>query len=72
MMSERVKVGQVDQLAPGKGKLVKAKGHEIALFNVDGSFTPLVTVALTALAPWPKGVCLVRLSPVRGTALNSM
>ncbi|MBI1882424.1 MAG: Rieske 2Fe-2S domain-containing protein [Chloroflexi bacterium] len=37
-MSERIKVAQTDQLAPGRGKLVKAKGREIALFNVDGSF----------------------------------
>jgi nitrite reductase/ring-hydroxylating ferredoxin subunit len=37
-MSEHIKVAHTDQIPPGKGKLVKAKGHEIALFNVDGSF----------------------------------
>ena len=37
-MSERIKIAQTDHLAPGKGRLIKAKGHEIALFNVDGSF----------------------------------
>lgn len=37
-MSESVKVAQTHQLPPGKGLLVKAKGHEIALFNVEGEF----------------------------------
>lgn len=37
-MSERIKVAQTDQLAPGRSKLIKAKGREIALFNVAGSF----------------------------------
>lgn len=37
-MSEYVKVAHTDQLPPGKGMLVKVKGLEIALFNVDGVF----------------------------------
>jgi nitrite reductase/ring-hydroxylating ferredoxin subunit len=37
-MSERIKIAQTDQVAPGKGKSVKAQGREVALFNVDGSF----------------------------------
>ena len=37
-MSEFIKVAEVHQVAPGRGMLVKAKGREIALFNVDGNF----------------------------------
>jgi nitrite reductase/ring-hydroxylating ferredoxin subunit len=37
-MSEHIKVAQIDQLAPGKGLMVKVKGREVALFNIEGSF----------------------------------
>lgn len=37
-MSEQIKVAETNQVVPGKGMLVKAKGVDIALFNVDGKF----------------------------------
>jgi nitrite reductase/ring-hydroxylating ferredoxin subunit len=37
-MSQRIKVAQTDQVAPGQRKLIRAKGHEIALFNLKGTF----------------------------------
>lgn len=36
-MSERIKVATVNQLGPGQRKLIKVRGKEIVLFNVDGS-----------------------------------
>ena len=37
-MAESIKVAQIDDLAPGSGKVVQMHGRDIALFNVDGSF----------------------------------
>ena len=37
-MSELVKVAQLNQLGRSQRKLVTAKGREIALFNLEGSF----------------------------------
>jgi nitrite reductase/ring-hydroxylating ferredoxin subunit len=37
-MADFVKVAKTDELGPGQGRLVEAKGKEIALFNVDGKF----------------------------------
>ena len=39
-MSRHV-VATVDEIAPGKSKLVTVKGREIGLFNVNGSFYAL-------------------------------
>ena len=39
-MSRHV-VATVDEIAPGKSKLVTVKGREIGVFNVDGSFYAL-------------------------------
>jgi nitrite reductase/ring-hydroxylating ferredoxin subunit len=36
-MSERVKVAETSQLAAGQRMLVKVRGNEIALFNVEGT-----------------------------------
>jgi len=36
-MSELVKVAQLNQLGRGQRKLVTAKEHEIALFNLEGT-----------------------------------
>jgi nitrite reductase (NADH) small subunit/3-phenylpropionate/trans-cinnamate dioxygenase ferredoxin subunit len=55
MMGERVKVGQVDQFAPGKGRLVKVKGYEIALFNVDGSFYAISNSCPHSTGPLAEG-----------------
>ena len=37
-MSELIKVAQLGQLGPGQRKLVTAKGCNIALFNLEGTF----------------------------------
>ena len=37
-MSKLVRVARVKDLAPGHGKMIKAQGRDIALFNVDGTF----------------------------------
>lgn len=37
-MSEYIKVAETHQLSPGRGMRVKARGREIALFNVEGQF----------------------------------
>jgi len=37
-MAEFVKVAQVRDIPPGRGKAVEAGGRKIALFNVDGTF----------------------------------
>jgi nitrite reductase (NADH) small subunit len=37
-MARLVKVAEVDELAPGQGKLVQVDGRDIALFNVNGAY----------------------------------
>ena len=37
-MSELFTVASTDELTPGKGLVAEAKGKEIAVFNVDGTF----------------------------------
>ena len=37
-MGKLVKVAAASELLPGEGKVVKADGVDVALFNVDGSF----------------------------------
>ncbi len=36
-MARLIKVGEVDDLKPGQGKLVQVDGRDIALFNVNGA-----------------------------------
>ena len=37
-MSKMVKVAQTSNLSPGTGKVVRADGRNLALFNVEGTF----------------------------------
>ena len=37
-MADFVRVAKTSELEPGQGRLVEAKGKQIALFNVDGKF----------------------------------
>jgi len=37
-MADFVRVAKTNELEPGQGRLVEAKGKQIALFNVDGKF----------------------------------
>jgi len=43
-MGQLYKVGTVRDLAPGEGKVVEVGGHEVALFNVNGTFYALNNV----------------------------
>lgn len=54
-MSELVEVSQVDELAPGHGKLVRVKGHDIALFNVEGAFYAIGNSCPHSRGPLAKG-----------------
>ena len=54
-MNERIKVAQTDQLAPGRSKLIKAKGREIALFNVAGSFYAIANSCPHSTGPLVEG-----------------
>jgi nitrite reductase/ring-hydroxylating ferredoxin subunit len=54
-MSERIKVAQIEQLAPGKGKLVRAKGHDIALFNIEGLFYAIGNSCSHSTGPLAEG-----------------
>lgn len=54
-MSQRIKVAQIDQPAPGKGKLVRVKGHEIALFNVNGSYYAINNSCTHSTGPLAEG-----------------
>lgn len=54
-MSEHIKVAQIDQLPPGKGLLVKVKGREVALFNIDGSFYALSNSCSHSTGPLAEG-----------------
>jgi nitrite reductase (NADH) small subunit/3-phenylpropionate/trans-cinnamate dioxygenase ferredoxin subunit len=37
-MSTRIKIAEAAQVTPGQRKLIKLKGKEIALFNIEGTF----------------------------------
>lgn len=37
-MADFVRVAKTNELEPGQGRLVEAKGKQIALFDVDGKF----------------------------------
>lgn len=54
-MSEHVKVAQIDQLSPGKGLLVKVKGREVALFNVDGFYYAISNSCPHSTGPLAEG-----------------
>ena len=34
----RVRIGQTGDVPAGEGRVIEAKGHTLALFNVDGTF----------------------------------
>ncbi len=49
-MARLIKVGEVNDLAPGQGKLVQVDGTDIALFNVNGTY-----YAVEAICPHEQG-----------------
>lgn len=40
-MPQKIKVAETYQLAPGRGHIVRVKGRDIALFQIDGAFYAL-------------------------------
>jgi nitrite reductase (NADH) small subunit/3-phenylpropionate/trans-cinnamate dioxygenase ferredoxin subunit len=54
-MGERVKVAEANQIAPGQRKLVKVKGHEIALFNIEGNFYAIANRCPHSTGPLVEG-----------------
>lgn len=54
-MTEFVKVGKTDEVAPGQAKLVEAAGKEIALFNVAGTFHAIDNICTHAGGPLCEG-----------------
>jgi NAD(P)H-dependent nitrite reductase small subunit len=49
-MARRVRVAALDELQPGRGKLVQVEGRQIALFKVDGGVR-----AISAVCPHEGG-----------------
>ncbi len=49
-MARLIKVGEVDDLKPGQGRLVQVDGRDIALFNVNGTY-----YAVDAICPHEEG-----------------
>lgn len=49
-MARLIKVGEIDELTPGQGKLVQVDGQDIALFNVNGTY-----YAMGAVCPHEEG-----------------
>ena len=49
------RVGNVNDFAPGLGKLVEAEGNQIALFNVDGTLYAINDVCSHAGGPLSEG-----------------
>ncbi len=37
-MANLIEVAKTNEIIPGEGKLIEVEGHEIALFNCDGSY----------------------------------
>ena len=37
-MASLIEVAKTNEIEPGAGKLIEIEGHEIALFNCDGSY----------------------------------
>jgi nitrite reductase/ring-hydroxylating ferredoxin subunit len=37
-MANLIEVAKTDEINPGEGKLIEVEGHEIALFNCEGSY----------------------------------
>lgn len=54
-MAKVVKVAGVNDLSPGRGKVVHAEGQDIALFNVDGTFHAIHNTCLHRGGPLGDG-----------------
>jgi nitrite reductase/ring-hydroxylating ferredoxin subunit len=54
-MSEQIEVPPAEQPVPGQRKLIRAKGKEIALFNIDGAFYAIDNRCPHSTGPLVKG-----------------
>jgi len=54
-MSESIKVAKTTELAPGQRKLVRAKGHQIALFNLEGAIYAIDNICPHSTGPLVEG-----------------
>ncbi|HEY7587335.1 MAG TPA: Rieske 2Fe-2S domain-containing protein [Thermoplasmata archaeon] len=55
-MNAFVRVADVSEVPPGRGKVVVVQGHPVALFNVDGAFFAVSNVCLHRGGPIGEGV----------------
>ena len=55
-MTRRIRVGTVNELAAGQGKLVQIDGQRIALFNVNGTYHATDAVCPHEDGPLHEGV----------------
>ena len=54
-MAEFVKVASVDAVKPGTGTVSEVNGHQIALFNVEGTFHAIDNVCVHRGGPLGEG-----------------
>ena len=54
-MATLTKVAEVQDLAPGAGKVIQAEGKTLALFNVDGTFYAIDNTCLHRGGPLGEG-----------------
>lgn len=54
-MSQEIKVSNAAQLMPGQKKLIRAKGKEVALFNIEGTFYAINNICPHSTGPLVEG-----------------
>ena len=54
-MAEKVKVGNVSEIAEGTSKIIEAEGKQIAVFNVSGKFFAISNVCCHQEGPLGEG-----------------
>ena len=71
-MADYIRVIGVKDIAPGSGHVTEVNGQSIAIFNVDGTFFALDNTVPIEAVRSGKGSSKEKLSPVLGTAGNTM
>ncbi len=54
-MPELIKIARTDEVAPGNGIVADAKGKEVALFNIDGTFYAIENTCIHRGGPLGEG-----------------
>jgi hypothetical protein len=57
MTPDRVKVAEIDELPPGKGKIISVHGREVTVYNREGRYVATVAVRTRAAAPVGETAC---------------